>query len=197
MLAISTLRFGIAAVLVVAALSKIVSRTTPRALFEALALPPAVTVLAALTAPVEIVCGLFLLAGPVAWAAVASTVITVAFVVILTAAWRAGVAQGCRCFGALDTERLSPVSVTRAVVLAVASGVLLVAAAAGPEPGFTMTGLGLGLTAATCYIAAFAVLGQVWEFERRRSQIRAALRAREHRTHAAHGRERHEHAVSH
>lgn len=178
---IVTLQTAIGAVLLAAVVGKALTRTSLRPFLEALALPPRLTDLGARGVPVlEGACGLLLLAGITPWSAAPAVLLSAVFVATLIVAWRAGIAETCRCFGALDAQPPSVVTILRAGTLACASLALLMLGMRSP-PGAgrlivdadTAIAFLLGAMAAGVYLAGFALLAQVWSFERgRRTWIR-------------------------
>jgi hypothetical protein len=183
------LQSAIGAVFVVAAFAKLVTRTSLRPFLEALALPGALArMIAALVPPVEALCGFALLAGAGKWAALAASFLGVGFAVILTIAKQAGVSVGCSCFGRLDAGELSPVSIIRAVLLALACCTLLAAELSAASGGHlsanypTVMTIILGAVAGLIFVASAALLGEVWMFEQWRAEMAALTQqARSHR----------------
>lgn len=125
--------------------------------------------------------GASLLSGVALPAASAAAMLSLVFCGVLFIARRRGVEESCRCFGLLDSDRLSYLPMARASVLAAGALLLsLLHVEAGSAvwnslwqtnvvvstiPG-VLTGLG--------YVCAFALLEQVRHFEQRRPrQIRA------------------------
>lgn len=170
-------------VLLGAALTKLVTRDSLRPFLDALALPPWLSTLGAYaTPPIEGICGALLLAGVQGWPTLVTVALTAGFSVTLAVAYRTGVTEGCRCFGRLDRQPLTPVSVARALTLAAAAVVLLAAERLEPGSGrlladrTTAVAVLLGVLTALCYVALFALLSEVWTFERRRAAMVAAQR---------------------
>jgi uncharacterized membrane protein YphA (DoxX/SURF4 family) len=170
------LQVALGVTLLAAGLSKIITRSSLRPFLDALGLPPRLSVAASDAVPVlELCCGATLLAGVPVWPAAGAAVLTVLFTATLGVAWRAGVLEGCRCFGSLDRGSLSPVSLARAAGLAVASLVLLGFHLHGPAgvtwlaaDGGTALALLLGIGFAAAYLTAFALVEEVWRFQRQR-----------------------------
>jgi len=124
----------------------------------------------------EAIIGLGLLLGVLGGprSLVAAIFATTLFVVVLLA-YRRGVREGCHCFGALDSDELTAVSVVRSLVLSIAMATLTVYWLADPlaSPGLTATtqstiSILVGLMLAAGYILAFALLGQILSFEGKR-----------------------------
>lgn len=168
---------AIGVVLAVAAVAKLWGKASTAAFLEAMSVPRAIAAPVGFALPIaEGVLGVLLVlrigGGAVILAAAA---LTTGFALTLAIAHLRGVTIGCRCFGALDSERLTPVAVARAAFLAVAAWVLV----AWNDASASMDGTAwLGGLTAVVYIAAFTVAGQVYEFERGRRRVIAQLHAR-------------------
>jgi hypothetical protein len=163
---------AIGAVLVAAAIAKVVGQVSIRAFLDALAVPSPIGSLIAVALPVaEGSCGLLLIlrigGDPVLFAAAA---LAAAFAVTLLVAQARGVTTGCRCFGVLDSPRLTPLALARAVVLALAALALVLWGRGASDPA-RAEAIWLGLLAAIGYVSCFAMLGQVYEFERGRAAV--------------------------
>jgi hypothetical protein len=173
---------AIGAVLVVAAVAKFGGKASITSFLEAMSVHRSLAAPVGIALPVaEGTLGVLLVlrigGGAVVLAAAA---LCASFAVTLVVAQLRGVTAGCRCFGALDGDRLTPVSVARAVVLAVAAGALAAwgggaSTVAGAD---ATTAMGLGVLAAGVYVAGFGVAAQIYEFERGRRRVIAHLRAR-------------------
>lgn len=133
------------------------------------------------TAPwLEGLVGILLLSGTAFPAAAAAAVLSLAFCAILVLAKLRGVVEGCRCFGALDSSQFSFLPIVRATILA-AVALLLgltylqagLAEWSGLWQGFSAILAILGVFAGIGYVVAFAVLEQVWHFEKRRPRRRS------------------------
>lgn len=177
-----TLQIAVAAVLISSALLKIVSRTSPRALLATLAMPPWAQSAAVLVAPAEGMIGIALIFGAGIWAGSAALALCTAFVITLAAALRLGVQEACKCFGALDSSRLTPVALLRATVLMAAAVVLTFWQSAAPSTPLGITAAGnepiavvIGLAAALTYLATFALADRVVAFERYRKDFNVKL----------------------
>jgi hypothetical protein len=121
---------------------------------------------------VELACGAWLLSGVAApWAAATAVLLAAAFVAMLLLASARGVAEPCRCFGALDRVRSHRLSLARAVLLlgAAVAAVLPAGEAARLAPEWWL-GVLLALTA----VLAFALAGEVESF---RTGVRRELAA--------------------
>jgi uncharacterized membrane protein YphA (DoxX/SURF4 family) len=170
------LQTAVGATLLAAGVSKLATRGSLRPFLDDLGLPPLAGAAVSRAVPVlEVACGILLLAGVAVWPAVGAAALTVLFTVTLAVAWHAGVLEGCRCFGSLDSGTFSPVSLARALALAVAGVILLVLHLRAPAgstrlaaDGGTAVALGLGAGIAAAYLAAFALTEVVWNFHRRR-----------------------------
>ncbi len=170
-------QIAIGVVLAVAAGAKLWGKASVASFLEAMSIPPAVAAPVGFALPVvEGVLGVLLVlrigGGAVVLAAAA---LCTGFAATLVVAQLRGVTAGCRCFGALDGERMTPVAVARAVVLALAA---LALAAWGDDRPAVATGsvVWLGVLAGAAYVAASALLGRVYEFERGRRRVLAHLR---------------------
>jgi len=121
---------------------------------------------------VELACGAWLLSGA-AWRAAGIVAVAVAlgFVLTLLLASARGVAEPCRCFGALDRVRSHRLSLARAALLLGAAGAaaLPVGEAAPLAPQWW-----LGVLLALTEVLAFALLGEVAAF---RTGVRRELAA--------------------
>ena len=171
------LRAAIGLVLLASAATKLISRTTPRPLLEAMALPPVLVRLAVLLAPAEALVGAALIIGSGTWAAVASAALAGTFAMTLAIAWRAGIREACRCFGAMDHSEITPVTVVRAMVLATAAILSCLPVHLG-HGSFSENGVALALAvaAASSYLVIFKMAEELWLFERHRRRVKIALR---------------------
>lgn len=161
----------LAAVFVIAAVTKTVDRTATTAEFTDLGLPrPAL--LAGVVPPAELIVALLLVARPPIGAALAALAL-LAFTAVLLAALRTGRTVSCGCLGALSRTPISARTIGR-------NGALLVLAAlasAGPTPtgmGITLPALEVGLasgTAALLGLVGYQLLslrnqiGRLWSVE--------------------------------
>jgi hypothetical protein len=168
---------AIGVVLAVAAIAKLWGKASTAAFLEAMSVPRLIAAPVGFALPlVEGALGTLLVLRIGGGAAVlAAAALTTGFALTLAVAYLRGVTTGCRCFGSLDSERLTPIAVARAVVLAVAAWALVAWGDASVPMDVTAW---LGALAAVVYLAAFTVAGQVYEFERGRSRVIAQLHAR-------------------
>lgn len=168
---------AVGVVLLAAAGAKIVGQVSVRTFLDALSVPPQISAPVARVLPVaEGLCGgLLVLRWGGDAVVLAAAALTAGFAITLVVAYVRGVTTGCRCFGVLDSGQLTPVAVARAIVLAIATIALLTWGTSSNQPG--TTAMSLGVLAALAYIASFAVLEQVYEFERGRSAVFSRLKA--------------------
>jgi hypothetical protein len=164
------LQVAVGAVLLVAAVAKLMPGGGVGPFLAAIGVPvPLAAPVARALPAVEAVSGLLLVLGRPSWAAVPAAVLTVGFAAVLGWAAVAGVREGCRCFGAVDSARAPRgVGLARAGVLAVAAVALLLAGA--PTSDVPAPALLLGALTATVYIGTFAMAGQVLMFEQARTR---------------------------
>ena len=121
---------------------------------------------------VELLCGAWLLSGAAStWAATVAVVVALGFVATLLLASARGVAEPCRCFGALDRVRSHRISLARAALLlgAAVAATLPVGGASPLAPQWW-----LGVLLALTSLPAFALLGEVASF---RTGVRRELAA--------------------
>jgi len=178
------LQSAVGVVFLFAAVTKITTRASLRPFLTAVGMsgfPLRVT--AVTVPPVEALCGLALIAGTGWWSAAVASVLSCGFVTVLIAARRAGVTIGCRCFGPMDADNLSPVSITRAIVLMLASFLLLAADLSGSfgtgrlgSEYVTVMAAVLGAVGGVGFVASASLLGEIWTFEQRRAEIAAMQR---------------------
>jgi Methylamine utilisation protein MauE len=176
------LRSAVGAVFAAAAFAKLASRSSLRPFLEALAVPHApARLIAALVPPVEALCGFTLLAGVGRWPALAACCLGIGFAVILIIARQTGVSVGCGCFGPMDSGDLSPVSIIRAILLALACCALLAADLSGvPGSGSRPAGyptvmtVVLGVVAGLIFVASAALFGEIWMFRQVTAEMAAA-----------------------
>jgi hypothetical protein len=163
--------------LLVAGVAKLVDGGGMRPLLRGVGVPESLVRAARFGVPVvEVVTGVWLLTAslPVAAGAVASLV-AASFVVTLLLASARGVAEPCRCFGALDRARSPRVSLARALVLLVAALVVPVAASrAGAASAALAPEWWLGVLLALSAVLGFALIGEVAAF---RDGVRRRLAA--------------------
>ncbi|MGH9184038.1 MAG: MauE/DoxX family redox-associated membrane protein, partial [Acidimicrobiales bacterium] len=124
----------LAAVLGWAGVAKLGRRELTGRRFGELGLPAPGTLAVAVPAgEIGLAAGLVVAPG---WTAAATIAVLAGFTTVLVRALRQGAAVGCGCFGAAADARLSPVSVARNALLAVAAGVALAAdRPVWPHPG--------------------------------------------------------------
>jgi uncharacterized membrane protein YphA (DoxX/SURF4 family) len=170
------LQTAVGVTLLAAGASKLLTRGSLRSFLDDVGLPPRLGATASRIIPLlEVGCGILLLAGLAVWPALGTALLTALFTVTLGVAWRRGVLEGCRCFGSLDRGSFSPISLVRAAGLAAASAVLVWLHLRGPAGSTRLTAesgtavvLALGIGVAAAYLAAFALVEEVWNFQRRR-----------------------------
>jgi uncharacterized membrane protein YphA (DoxX/SURF4 family) len=167
---------AVAAVYVTAGVSKLASPGSLGPFLRQIGLPrPAATVLGWITAPLEVLLGVTLLAG--VWrvgAAISVALVAWAFVSIQARAFRTA-AGGCRCFGALDVDD-TRVSFVRAFVVAIVTGGLAFSILRGAHPGTSAVATPLGIATGLAFVGAASLLSQLLRFERERPRSRS-LRA--------------------
>jgi hypothetical protein len=166
------LQVALGVVLLLAAAAKVTPGGSVRPFLVAIGVSAPLAAPVARALPVvEAVSGLLLVLGRPAWAAVPAAVLTVGFAAVLGWAALAGVTEGCRCFGAVDSARVPRgVGLARAGLLAVAAVAL--ALGGTPTSDVPAAALLLGALTATVYIGTFAMAGQVLMFERARADRR-------------------------
>lgn len=176
------LHSAIGLVLLGAAVAKVWSRSSARPFLVAFGLPerPA-AVLAYAVVLAEAGCGLLLLAGAGAAPAYVAAGLCTGFAVLLSVARLRGVTEGCRCFGALDGTRITPVTVVRALTLALAA-VATAVLATGDGAGMgldrpTADAVLLGALAAATYLVVFALAAEVYGFEKGRKAVQRRIRS--------------------
>ena len=175
------LQSAVGVVFFFAAVTKITTRASLRPFLAALGMSGFPLRVTALTvAPIEAICGLALIAGTAWWSAATASVLSFGFVTVLIAARRAGVTIGCRCFGPMDAGEMSPVSIIRAIVLMLASFLLLTADLSGSfgtgrlsSEYVTVIAAVLGGVGGVGFVASATLLGEVWTFEQRRAEVAA------------------------
>jgi hypothetical protein len=97
-------------------------------------------------------------------AALAGCVLAAGFVAALMLAVVRGVAEPCRCFGALDRVRSHRVSLARALLVLAGTSIALAGAAESTSGDVTWPARATGLALAVCAVAAFALVGEVAAF---------------------------------
>jgi hypothetical protein len=127
------------------------------------------------TPAVEGALGVLLLLGVALPAAVVAAALTLSFCAVLALAWSKGVDKSCGCFGPLETQRLSRISMFRALVLA--SSALLLSLIwlldgqtmwQAPWEGSSALSTILGTLNGAGYVVAFSLWEQAWSFKRMR-----------------------------
>ena len=181
--------------LLVAGAAKLVDRAGIAPLLRGLGAPASLLQGAQVAVPgVEAACGAWLLTSlaPLPASAVAA-LLSAAFVATLLLAAARGVAEPCRCFGALDRAGSRRVAVARAALLVAVS---LVALGASLSLSLSLRGAGAGATAgspawwlgvllALGAVLAFALIGEVAAF---RTGVRRRLAADAHIDHKGQAR---------
>ncbi|HXA29382.1 MAG TPA: MauE/DoxX family redox-associated membrane protein [Candidatus Angelobacter sp.] len=179
--------------LLVAGAAKLVDRAGIAPLLRGLGAPASLLQGAQVAVPgVEAACGAWLLTSlaPLPASAVAA-LLSAAFVATLLLAAARGVAEPCRCFGALDRAGSRRVAVARAALLVAVSLVAL-----GASLSLSLRGAGAGATAgapawwlgvllALGAVLAFALIGEVAAF---RTGVRRRLAADAHIDHKGQAR---------
>lgn len=173
-------------ILVFAAAAKMGQRDSLRPFLLAVGFSWRTSNLASRVAPsLEGLVGASLLTGVAFPAAVAATVLAFMFCSVLLLARGRGVDEGCRCFGFLDSSKLSLLPVIRAGVLTGVAFLLSLiylddgmTAWIGLRQGSAIVLTVLGVFVGIGYIGVFALLEQVRSFERRRPHRVPAPKAR-------------------
>ena len=157
-------RLGLAAVLVVAGVAKLLDRPGSRRALDDFNVPRSLVGPLVLLLPIgELATATAMIFAPTArYGGVAALVLLLLFVVGLTQALRRGQAPDCHCFGQVHSEPASWLTVARNVALALPAAAL---AAAGPGPSLVAwvdghSGQELALIA-TSSVAAVATAGAV------------------------------------
>ncbi|MFB9965911.1 MauE/DoxX family redox-associated membrane protein [Sinosporangium siamense] len=171
---------AVGVVLFVAGVSKVVSKQSVLPFLVALTVPRGVAEFAAkAVAPLEIACGVLLLAGLGSTPAYLAAALCTAFAVLLLLAYRFGVTESCSCFGSLDRSEFGIVVVFRGVALAVAAlwSAALVTRAGPAESSLawdraTAEAVTVGAAAAGVYVLGFMLLAEVVQFEGHRRRLR-------------------------
>lgn len=175
-------RYAVGFTLIFASIGKIHSGTSLKPFLLEIGLSPRWTGQTARVVPiVELVVGLSLLANNGwVWPAFAAAILTTAFALVLLWSMIRGIDEQCNCFGVLDRTASSTIlSLIRSLILSSVAwlSVSLIGRtgdlADAPHPPTLL----LGLLASAVYIAGFALLAQIVQFE----QGRAAMLRRLHR----------------
>lgn len=152
-------------IFLVAAISKIVDRSHFEAFLKGLGLRDALrpTALAAIIS-IESFIGVGLIIGIANGATgAAAFAFSACFVAVLLTRMRSRSDSGCGCFGVIDKGTPAPVSITRAFVLSLATGLLLLRPTDRPA-GVILDPILLAeaMAGATAYVIAFALAAQVY-----------------------------------
>lgn len=171
-------------ILLFAVVSKLIFRTSVAPFLIAVGSPKALArYLSWGTVIMEGILGLTLLTGvvPIEAAVVASTLL-LAFLYVLLRARTLKVREHCNCFGALDSEETTTVSIVRTFLLA-STAVVLTVAIINSGKGVNLTlhslqatsqisiGVLLGLT----FVGVFLLIEKIWWFENARPKIVPAI----------------------
>lgn len=161
-------------ILFAAAVLKLLQRSTVEPFLIAIGFPSRTARLSSRAiAPVEGITGLALMVGifPPLFASIAAC-LSATFAIVLMIAFLRGVEVGCRCFGSIDSNHLSRISLTRSVVLVALSappaGRLLAGAPLDPAFWINDTAAWAGVATGITVVVAFALVEQIASFERRR-----------------------------
>jgi|GEM_PF-6502544 len=173
---VALLQPAIGTALVLAAIAKALSRVSITPFLVALGLPRGLSEIASRAVPVaEAVIGLALILDVVpAAASIGAAALSVGFVAALALARTKGVREGCHCFGALDVEEQTPLTVARAALMLLgALGLSLAHSHAalgvvGDHWSRYPAWAGLGVAAGAAAVLAFALLEQVRSFDAQR-----------------------------
>src|SRR5262245_24674046 len=169
-------RVWVGALLVWAAVAKMVASTSVEPFLLAFGLPAQVSRMASRSMPLaEVSCGALLLIGGTSWSALPAAMLTTGFAAALIRAHMVGVTESCRCFGSLDrVQQPASISLLRSVPLAGVAIATAIAVRGSRPSGVTAAGFAVGALAAAVYVALFAVLGGVVQFRRISAPDRAA-----------------------
>lgn len=166
------LEWSAAFVFLAAGLTKLGPRATIRPFLTQLGVPvTAAARLAPVVPVVELGCAVALFAGVRPFAGAAALALSGSFCGVLLYAVGTGVSGSCRCFGSLDTARVSGLTVARAAVLTALCGAVLYAQLATPRGSVSVSSAVAGALTAFVYVVGFALLDRVRDFEGRRHTL--------------------------
>lgn len=176
---ITFLQGVVGAIFLAAAVAKSASRASVTPFLTALGFSSAARALVARMLPMaEGGIGLLLIVGVIPLVScTGAAILSLAFVVALASASKAGIKEGCRCFGILDGQDHSSLAMVRAALLLLAATVLSLLQV---HAGFRWMAASwihsplspaLGVLVGVALILAFALLEQVESFHDRRLQV--------------------------
>lgn len=161
-------RLGLAAVLAVAGIAKLIDLRGSRQAMRDFGLPTTLAAPLGLVLPVaEVIAALALLPAATAWwGALGATVLLVAFIGGIAFNLARGQTPNCHCFGQLHSQPISRATLIRNGVLALLAGVIVMQGPSGVGPGLLDA---LAMLSATTYLVIAAVVvvvallaGQSW-----------------------------------
>lgn len=159
-------------ILLVAGLSKAGPRPVLQPFLIQLGLPRTAAARIGYAVPaVEIGCAAALLAGVRPLSGLAALALAASFLGALLVAVATGVPVGCRCFGPIDTDRVTTVTIARAGVLCGLAAAVLQAQLTTVAAAVTASSLLGGALTAFVYVVGFALLDRVRDFQRRRQAL--------------------------
>lgn len=163
-----------AAMLAIAAASKIVARVDLTPFLIASGLPKRLSrVIAPLVPPAEAALAALLVAGIlVLWVTITALALSLGFVAMQIRSFRSAEPHGCRCFGHLDSDERG-LAVFRAVLLAGALLVAMFSLPFGATQSNDVARVFGGLSGVGIVIAS-GLIGQVVRFERERARTAGA-----------------------
>jgi len=173
---LGVLSSGTGTVFLAAAAAKSAFRVSIAPFLLAVGLPTSLASWMARATPVvEGLVGVLLLGAWLPSAALLASALSIGFFLALLQAYKKGVQEGCRCFGALDTDQLSGLSLVRTGLLVAATLVLssgVVSAGISASLKITMSHdivtTTVGILVGIAFVGVFALLEQVWWFEGQR-----------------------------
>jgi peroxiredoxin len=167
-------RLGLAIVLLVAAVAKLIDRAGARRSLEAFGVPAGLAPAAAVALPaVELVVAALLVPVATAWAAaVAASALLVVFSVAVVVAMARGVDADCHCFGGLSSESVGWGALARNLALLAPALVVVVSGEAGATVPGWVAEVAIGAAVVLNFAFLFQLMqqnGRLWaEIERLR-----------------------------
>lgn len=165
-------RFGLAAILIVAAVAKFIDLRGARSILAGFRVPPRLAaVLAPLLPVAELLIGLALIPGVAArWGAIAAVAMFLMFAAAIGYAMSQGRNPDCGCFGQLHSAPAGGTTLARNLVLAAVAAVVVVDGP-GPEPGPWFEARSMAEFVAVAAVLGMLALGAL--ALRQRSRVKA------------------------